>query len=146
MRTINKLGIALVFIIIIITACNQSKKEKGTTSEDVNQKANELMDTTKDYLTEEYAEFEKKLDIYVQNNEKEMAEIKKRSADLTDQAKRKFEEEFSNLELQKKELNIKRKEFEIAANDKRAKLKLEIENLRNALDKSIETFKEERKK
>jgi membrane-bound lytic murein transglycosylase len=144
MKTIIKLVLGLAFI--TIAACNQSKKEKETTSEDVTQKANELMETTKDYLSEEYAEFEKKLDIYMQDNEKEMAEMKKRSADLTDQAKRKFEEEFSNLELQKKELNIKRKEFEIAAKDKRAKLKLEIENLRNALDKSIETFKEERKK
>jgi len=75
-----------------------------------------------------------------------MAEMKKSSANLTDQAKRKFEEEFSDLEIQRKELNIKIKEFENAAQDKKAKLKLEIENLRDALDKSIETFKEERKK
>ncbi len=144
MKTIMKLVLALVFI--TITACNQSKKEKETTSEDVTHKAGELMETTKDYLSEEYAEFEKKLDIYTQNTEKEMAEIKKKSANLTDQAKRKFEEEFSDLEKQKKELNIKIKEFENAAQDKKAKLKSEIENLRDALDKSIETFKEERKK
>ena len=144
MKTIIKLVLALVFI--TITACNQSKKEKETTSEDVTKKAGEMMETTKDYLSEEYAEFEKKLDIYMQNTEKEMAEMRERSANLTDQAKRKFEEEFSDLEIQKKELNIKIKEFENAAQDKKAKLKSEIENLRDALNKSIETFKEERKK
>jgi len=144
MKTTMKLVLALVFI--TITACNQSKKEKETTSGDVTQKADELFETTKDALYEEYAKFEKKLDIYTQNTEKEMAEMKKSSANLTDQAKRKFEEEFSDLEIQRKELNIKIKEFENAAQDKKAKLKLEIENLRDALDKSIETFKEERKK
>ena len=144
MKTTMKLVLALVFI--TITACNQSKKEKETTSGDVTQKADELFETTKDALYEEYAKFEKKLDIYTQNTEKEMAEMKKSSANLTDQAKHKFEEEFSDLEIQRKELNIKIKEFENAAQDKKAKLKLEIENLRDALDKSIETFKEERKK
>jgi len=133
-------------IFITIASCNQSKKEKETTSEDVTQKADELIEKTKDALSEEYAVFEKKLDIYMQNTEKEMAEMRKRYSNLTDQAKRKFEEEFSDLETQKKELNIKIKEFEKAAQDKRAKLKSEIENLRDALDKSIETFNEERKK
>lgn len=144
MKTIMKLVLAI--ILISLTSCNRSKKEKETTSEDVTQKADELVETTKDYLSKEYAEFEKKLDIYMQNTEKEMAEMRKRSADLTDQAKRKFEEEFSDLEKQKKELDLKIKEFENAAQDRKAKLKLEIENLRDALYKSIETFKEEWKK
>jgi len=144
MKTIMKLVLAFAFI--TIAGCNQSKKEKETTSEDVTQKADELMETTKEYLSEEYAVFEKKLDIYMQNTEKEMVEMRKRSANLTDQAKRKFDEEFYDLETQKKELNIKIKEFENAAQDKKEKLKSEIENLRDALDKSIETFKEERKK
>jgi len=144
MKTIMKLVLTMAFI--TITACNQSKKEKETTSEDVTQKGVELIDTTKDYLSEEYAEFEKKLDTYIQNTEKEMAGLRKRSANLTDQSKRKFEEEFSDLEKQRKELNIKIEEFKIAAQDKKAKLKSEIEHLRDALDKSIGTFKEESKK
>lgn len=138
--------LVLAIILIFLTSCNQSKKEKETTSEDVTKKGGELIETTKDYLSKEYAEFEKKLDIYIQNTEKEMAEMRKRSADLTDQAKNKFDEEFSDLEKQKKELDIKIKEFENAAQDRKAKLKSEIEDLRDALDKSIETFKEERKK
>jgi uncharacterized protein YicC (UPF0701 family) len=144
MKTIMKLVLALAFI--TITACNQSKKEKETTSGDVTQEADELVETTKYYMSEEYAEFEKKLATYMQNTEKEMAELKQKSANLTDQAKRKFEEEFSDLEKQKKELNLKIKEFESAAQDKKAKLKSEIENLRDALNKSIGTFKEEWKK
>lgn len=144
MKTIMKLILAFAFI--TIPACNESKKEKETTSEDVTQKGGELIETTKDYLSGEYAEFKKRLDAYMQNTEKEMAEMKKRSVDLTDQAKSKFEEEFSDLEKQKKELKIKIKEFENAAQDKKAKLKLEIEDLRDALNKSIETFKEEMKK
>lgn len=144
MKTLMKLVLAI--ILIFLTSCNQSKKEKETTSEDVTKKGGELIETTKDYLSKEYAEFEKKLDIYIQNTEKEMAEMRKRSADLTDQAKNKFDEEFSDLEKQKKELDIKIKEFENAAQDRKAKLKSEIEDLRDALDKSIETFKEERKK
>lgn len=141
MKTTIKL--VLAFSILVLMACGQSKKENETTSKDVKEEMQDVVDVSKEYATETIDDFNVEIKKMKENAKNEMEKASKDYDALSADLKAKYENQKTELEKQQKELENKIDEYNQAAEDEKAELKEEVEQLRTAFDKSIDTFKKE---
>lgn len=141
MKTTMKL--ILTITILALVSCGQSKKEEEAKAKDVKEELQNVVDVSKEYASETIDDLNAEIKKMQEGVKNEMEKIGKEYDALSDKLKSKYKNQKVELEKQQKELEKKIKEYEQAADDKKTALKAEVEQLKTAIDKSIDTFNKE---
>lgn len=135
--------LAFATTLFLIVGCGADNKKKETTKDEVKKELKEAVEASKGYLESEFNDIVNNIEGFAQKTEDKISELKKKAEKTKGETKENLDKKIKEIEQKSDALKSKVKEYKSAAKDKKGEIKKEIENLKEALDKSIETFNEE---
>lgn len=136
-------SLLMLFILFTLAACGDAENNQNTTAEDVAEKGKELMETTKDFAEEEYAELTGSIESFKAGMQQKMSTWKDKVESMSEELKQDYRDRLNDLEAQQKALDEKVEEYKNAAESEKGELKAEVKQLQDALKKSVDAFESE---
>ncbi len=135
--------LSILAFCFLLSSCGNKSTEEKTSAKDVKKEVEEAMDVTRDFLSQEYDNVLTSFDELKKDAQKKIDEIKKETGALGDEIKESWDAKIKSLEGKISQLEEKMEEHKNATGKKKDDLEKEIKKLKEAIQKSIATFKTE---
>lgn len=135
--------VSILVIFLLLSSCGNKSPEEKTSAKDVKEEVEEAMDVTRDFLSDEYNNVLSSFNDLKKETEKKINELKRDAGVLSDEMQESWDAKLKSLEGKISELEEKMEQHKNATGRKKEDLEKEIKKLKEAIQKSIATFKTE---